>query len=636
MMLHLLMNYDEDSSKESANLQAALLCSNVLLSAVEHARVHRFTRWLLVTTEPHQFSFTGDERPPVWMKLLMFLRFARNKTKSDSAIPSPTDDSPDLLSVIKANVIRSIVLAVAFIKFSPHTRTLMFDILVDWIEEKEVLEDRVDLIIMIGLWLGNLACDEESCRTLVEEYKILDTLKVLFQSWSTSRLQLESDPSSNKVKPGQQVQVLHAWCGLARNLAVGDLYKSKLGEIGLVNYALECLRPEFDIVELLNGTAAALLRHLCKNHPDNVKRTLSSDRMDSVIKLARKSDQPFLVLESSRLLCTLVNTANRLRQSSDFSGVLDQQKALENGMAALYSETTVEVLVQFAYIAVSSFHLVLINEALVSLTLLAARSNLARSICTNLVKAQNVSSPEIETAEAGGHTSRGLQDGRKTYATCLEALLSLWTSPNQPVEEEKQETNGDAPDQVLTSTKATSPTENIRLTNGDQDEETVDQPGDGNREANQSEDNEKIEMLAKLLEESPGERPSRKIPQLPSEMKKNLEILLSLLGDQVGMKKDTDLLEDSTEEGNPSCFKSDLKKIQHILLHHYESYPDLSSLSNPSHAGCRIKDGSAASDDGTLGNNRTPLTRPRTIASSEPSITGVLRAWKVDYDSCAP
>ncbi|OAV91251.1 hypothetical protein PTTG_12556 [Puccinia triticina 1-1 BBBD Race 1] len=512
---------DSDPPKEeNLNVQIVVLASQILQTLVEHATPGRYTSWLFVTADPVSYSFSDDPVTPMWLRLVMFLRSAY---RGIEAAPGTYhgEIKYNLYSIIKIQIIQALVLAMAHVQVTPEARLMMYDILAEWVKEDTILRNRVDLVIMCGLWLSNLACDEEACRVLVEEYQILETLVKIFEVWSPSRLGLPEDAAVCKAKPGQQAQVLHGWCGLARNLAVPGIYKDKLGELGMVEYALECLRPEFDIVEPLSGTAAALLRHLCKNNSGNVVRVLESNRVDCIVNLAKRMEQPFLILETSRLLSALINTAAQ--------GETSKSEKFASGWMVLYSETTVDAIARFAYFAIISQHFVLINEALISLTLLAVNPSLVHCLCSSLLKVQGEGPSSASVVNSGDSEPVDPDD---KFRTALAALLCL----SIPVD--------------------TNAIEGSKEGTKKGQDETDGQAGGGEKTSGSEKEDEDEEELP--------EEAKKLIKELPIQMKHNLFVALTSLGQQA-MK-----IPPQTEDKDKG--ESDVKRIQDILLNHYKTY----------------------------------------------------------------
>ncbi|KAA1084318.1 hypothetical protein PGT21_024318 [Puccinia graminis f. sp. tritici] len=507
-------DYPNPPKEENLNVQIVMLCSTILQTLVEHAGPGRFTSWIFAPADPVMNSFSDDGPPtPMWLRLAMFLRSAHHGIE---AAPG-TYQGPkkyNLYSMIKALIIQALVLTMAHVQVTPACRLTMYGVLAQWVQEDTILKKRPDLVIMSGLWLSNLACDEEACRVLVEEFKILESLVNVFKIWSPSRLGIPDDSTLCKAEPGQQAQILHGWCGLARNLAVPAAYKAKLGELGMIDYALECLRPEFDIVEPLNATAAALLRHLCRNNSENVVRVLESERVDYIINLAKRAEQPYFILETSRLLSALINTAAQMDLQSNNSA---------SGWEVLYSEKTVEVIVRFAYFTVASQHFILMNEALMSLAFLAVRPSLVHSLCRNLLKLQDGGEPVAPVADSGDDEQ---VDKEEKWRMTIHVLLCL-TIPNEP----KATQNGQEP------------------TDGQAKE------GDKAAKSEESEDEEELPEEVKKL-----------IKQIPMQMKQNLFVALAQLGDVV-MKTPRDSQAEDPENG-----RSDVERIQDILLKHYQTH----------------------------------------------------------------
>ncbi|PLW08560.1 hypothetical protein PCASD_24859 [Puccinia coronata f. sp. avenae] len=501
---------DEDNDKsdppkeESLNANIVMLCSQLLETLVHHASPERFISWLFVSADPGPFSFSDDPPTPMWCRLLMFLRIGHH---SIEAAPGTYQGEIkyNIYSMVKTLIIQALVLAMAHVDVPPEGKRMMFEIMSDWAREDAIIKNRVDLVIMCGLWLSNLASDEEGCRMLVEDYQILESLVNILKIWTPSRLGLPEDSTLCKAKR-QQAQILHGWCGLARNLAVADAYKTKLGELGIVDYALECLRPEFDIVEPLNGTAAALLRHLCRNHPKNAQRILESNRVDFIVNLAKRVEQPFFILETSRLVSVLINTVAQMETTS-------QSEEFASGWMVLYSEITVDALARFTFFA----------------------PDLVHCMCSSLLKIRDPEEPSASSAQSG---SGDRQDKVEICRTALDALLCL----SIPVKENGTEASDKKSEKVAQQ----APNE------GDEQAKKVDTV-DGELEGDEDE--------AELPEEV-----KKLIKQIPIQMKQNLMVALTQLGEQV-MKSPPN---PSTNENSNG--RADVERIRDILMKHYKTH----------------------------------------------------------------
>ncbi|POW20544.1 hypothetical protein PSHT_03469 [Puccinia striiformis] len=483
-------DYSSPPKEENLNVSTVVLCTQVLQTLVEHASPGRFTQWLFVTTDRLSGSFTDDERAPMWMTLAMFLQSGHQGIEAAPGIYQG-EVKYNLYSVIKAQIIQALVLAMAHVQVTSHGRSSMY-----------------------ALLAGNLACGEEACRILVEDYQILDSLANVFKIWSPTRLGVPDDSTLCKAQPGQQAQILH------------DTYKNKLGQIGMVDYALECLRSEFDIVEPLNGTAAALLRHLCRNSPENVERVLVSGRVDRVLSLAKRVEQPFLILETSRLLSTLINAAAQMEES--------KSENFQSGWNVLHSKTTVDTIARFSYFATASQHFVLVNEALISLALLAVRPNLIHFLCSSLLTIQDDSEPPAKSAVK----SDGAGDKDEKCKTALDALLCLAIPIDKPESKTSQQENCDCPKK---------------------DEEEVREPEiiklDEEGSGGNNED----------LENAP-EEVKRLIKTIPIQMRQNLFTVLKQIGEEA-LKSPKDRRGTKViQEVN----QSDIKQIQDTLLKHFK------------------------------------------------------------------
>ncbi|MBW0467895.1 hypothetical protein O181_007610 [Austropuccinia psidii MF-1] len=383
------------------SLLICLIASNLISNISENADSLCLTAWIMELVITY---FTGEE-VFLWLQSVNFINWA-SLPNIPKHRPDPEEDPEMVWRLIKTNLASALVLAVSDAILSDHTREEMSGFLLASLQHNDTMSTRPDFVTLTGLWIGNLACNESACKMLVEECNILDDLADVFRIWSPL-----SKSNAHNVKIDQQGSVLHAWCGLARNLAVADAYKIRLGELNMLKHALSCLDHEFDKVEPLKISAVALLRHLCRNCIPNIKQLLSSAQdTNTIIDLARAVEQPFLRVESHRLLSTLINTAATFASSDE---------TLNAAMKLLKGPLVIEAIVQFACFAKATQHLILVNEAIVSLALLSVYPDLTVLLCQNLLKVQKSNRPTPTLAQLGLR-----DDGNGPNA--LDVLLWLW------------------------------------------------------------------------------------------------------------------------------------------------------------------------------------------------------------------
>ncbi|EGG09486.1 uncharacterized protein MELLADRAFT_95975 [Melampsora larici-populina 98AG31] len=236
-------------------------------------------------------------------------------------------------------------------------------LLVGWVSEVEVIENRPDLMTTIGILLGNFSCSDFKSIKLIQHYGILDPLVNAFQIWSND------DEILGNSRPGEQVQVLHSLIGLARNLSVADENKEGLGNSGLIELALKCLGDKYDVVQPLIGLTLGFLRHVCKRNLPNVLRFISEPNLglEKVIKVKKRIEQRFIKLEVMRLIASSITLIN-----SNPSNQNQIEAESLNQIESFSSNEVIECLIDLLKIGVQN-DLLLVNEALVSLTILACK-----------------------------------------------------------------------------------------------------------------------------------------------------------------------------------------------------------------------------------------------------------------------
>lgn len=169
--------------------------------------------------------------------------------------------------------------------------------------------------------------------------------------------------------------------------------------------ASECLGSEFDVVEPLIGLALGFLRHVCKLNgkldqyhnetnfnkgTDSVRMifftlaaanvfrlTMTSDEMmipiaELVIDVIERIEQPYIRLEAARLLSSAISTLNLNRVDAAPVPSAHPPELLKSTMTVLGQQRVVEAVVGFLTTGALA-NVLLINEALVALALLAAR-----------------------------------------------------------------------------------------------------------------------------------------------------------------------------------------------------------------------------------------------------------------------
>jgi len=249
---------------------------------------------------------------------------------------------------------------------------------------------REDLVICGTLCLGNLARDDSRASSLLKgETDILPHLLDLLQA------QVDI-----KVKNGA--------VGLLKNLSQPTGNRGLLGERGIIE-ALSTSRIWLDVndmAEIVQGFGIGVCKHLANGNVDNALKIATScngqnSALEQIMALVKRSDTVAIKSEGTRVLVNVVKAIFSNKGSSDAD-----DPRLQDAMALVikpeYSSRLAEMLAR------SQKYPILINESLVSMTLIAARSNgegIIKALTTASVSHPVQASP-VEDAEPQGAEQR--------------------------------------------------------------------------------------------------------------------------------------------------------------------------------------------------------------------------------------
>ncbi|KAG0145394.1 hypothetical protein CROQUDRAFT_93868 [Cronartium quercuum f. sp. fusiforme G11] len=330
-------------------------------------------------------------------RLLCFVRFTELPNAWDLESSDEENESPiKMMNKTKANLARALTSAVG------ETNDGLVEILVKWLSEPGLVSNRPDVITTLGLLLGNVACSDAASTRLIQSHRILEPLTSAFQVWVLPN----QIPAS--ARPGEQAQVLHSLSGLARNLAVAEVNKDPVGASGLIELVADCLRPEFDLVQPLLANALGFLRHVCHRHLPNVLRLTACGGAERVIDVVKRVDQPHIRLEAARLLASTIGTVSLSRTDGEHTSAPLPSDDQVQASTLLSHRGVVEAVVELLRVGARS-NVLLINEALVALALLATRPESASRLAEVLT----------ETREEVGEGEEGAEQA-------IEVLLGCW------------------------------------------------------------------------------------------------------------------------------------------------------------------------------------------------------------------
>ncbi|KAI8447507.1 hypothetical protein BY996DRAFT_7694079 [Phakopsora pachyrhizi] len=252
-----------DKDTMEVYIDIIVICSSVLESITDNVSPRQSAGWIFDEVSKRKDGISNN----LFSSLLWFIRYSNPPVLDGDWDENDVDSPRKVWEQIKARIGRALVLSLSHIKeMGDVNKDPIIEVLISWLKETDVVEQRPDLVIVIGLSLGNLACDDLSCRRLVEDYGAILPLASSLNFWLPITTTSTGNEVVKKGRPGEQAQVLHALCGLARNLSVSEPSKSKIGRSGIPEGAIECLRPEFDMVTPLIGSALGLIRHLCRHN----------------------------------------------------------------------------------------------------------------------------------------------------------------------------------------------------------------------------------------------------------------------------------------------------------------------------------------------------------------------------------
>lgn len=375
-------------------------------------------------------------------RLLWFVRFDElplGWLDQQAAEEEEEESFLKVMSRCKTSVARSLMNVMNGMEKDQEGDEWFIRVLVSWLSESELVQKRPDLITTIGLLLGNLACSDFNSIKLIQHYGVLQPLVKAFRTWSGGNENGNENqpPVLDSSTPGEQVQVLHSLIGLARNLAVAEENKEVLGDSGLIELAIECLSEKYDVVQPLIGLSLGFLRHVCKRNLSNVLKLISGPTamgLERMIGVKKRLEQGFIKLEVMRLMASSIPIIY-----SDSQSIELKSKLMLTDLKKRFSSMDVmECLIDLLRIGIES-NLLFVNEALVSMTILACRFHSAWGLVGLLLKDHQLIKKEEEEGKEEEEVCRNRRSGMDLVLMCWLGIKKATKNQGLNGEEEKEE-----------------------------------------------------------------------------------------------------------------------------------------------------------------------------------------------------
>ncbi|KAK4057274.1 hypothetical protein OIO90_001771 [Microbotryomycetes sp. JL221] len=352
-------------------------------------------------------------------------------------IDSATDKA---FSLIKSATIRAIVEApnsdlVMNKLFAIGNKSWLVVRLVGWLEKDQT--GREDLLICGSHMLAALARKDEHCVSLVHQYGVAVPLSKIVIEKSIQQFDRTGDGAA---RPGEVTQILYGTVGLLRHLAIPVANKTLLGEQGFIGPVSRLLQPKMDVVGPLQNSVVGLLKHLTAANVPNSLQVLEASTgeettttiitpLDLLIKLIPRTDDVRLRSEATRVLVNIVRTLFATKalataelaaaspitptlHSSVQSSLNVEEQLKRRGRPKIARKDVVEALSEM--IRLSEKYPMLINEAVVGLTLLAGSGGAGATFVLDALLQEHAKSVSEQTdASTDASTNALLTNGNE-------------------------------------------------------------------------------------------------------------------------------------------------------------------------------------------------------------------------------
>ncbi|EMD38507.1 hypothetical protein CERSUDRAFT_113687 [Gelatoporia subvermispora B] len=294
--------------------------------------------------------------------------------------------------------------------------------MVQWIRTHKSIKEtnRDDLLICATLSLGNLVRRDAHSTAIVKP-------PISLAPELTTILAPETD-----------IKVKHGVVALLKHLAQSAGNRASLGEAGIIQYlaASGVWGETADIAEIVQVSAIGIAKHMCNGNADNAyalilsSESASNTAMDQILALVRRSDSIAVKSEGTRVLVNVIKTLWSTEAES-----VDEEKAKQRrtAMDAVANTPCASALAQL--IGRSKKYPILINEGVVSLTLLSTHSaggTLVLDSILNPLPTEAVRSPQSVPVSAATSEGSPTVHPRHTLDMLVYALRNA--DNNMPAE----------------------------------------------------------------------------------------------------------------------------------------------------------------------------------------------------------
>lgn len=347
--------------------------------------------------------------------------------KRDLDANSDSLEATQTFSHIKASVARIVVgvsgsdrvMEAAFVKAGVSCQWLV-DTAVKWLKSS-----RADLVISGATILANVArkgrsacmcmtqpqgltgTADEYCASLVHKYDLAHTLAALLVAYANPK-------HTGVSRPGEATQVLYAITGLVKNLSIAGENKQVLCDAGLIPPLAAMMATQFDVVPPLQTAAVGAVKHLCAGNVSSALKVSVPEQspgasrvvtitplagstlhppapLETLLALNQRTSEARLRFEAARVLVNIIRSLYSARSVTSpitpaALGGFDT--AMLKGKARQALEGNAGVTGALAeMMRTAEKYPILVNEAIIALTLLTTTSAGAESALTAIIEA---------------------------------------------------------------------------------------------------------------------------------------------------------------------------------------------------------------------------------------------------------
>lgn len=238
-----------------------------------------------------------------------------------------------------------------------------------WLDSNEEGKKREDLVSSALLSIANLARSDENCLALAQSHDLIPSIVSILSA------------------EGNSILLSHAALGLLKNLCIPHDNKSLIGSTVIFEALPKFMAKERDQAQPVQFAAVGVAKHLAfspvRDLTSNAVKACLGDEdatpspedkgstLEALLALIGRTEDTPTRLEATRVLVNLIRTLWQSNKSKDIEGSEDAKaELLHEARKRLASEQVIDALTDM--LGRGGKFPVLINEALVGLTLLAS------------------------------------------------------------------------------------------------------------------------------------------------------------------------------------------------------------------------------------------------------------------------